>query len=271
MSADSPPGVALRWGFPYPAVPWGGKDDDAQRPNEKRTGADAAPGALLRRRRSPGRDGETVHRSRHLLHGPRSRPRRDAGPRARGRKRRSRRRRVPLPLRRPGRVRRDRHGAPRDALLPPAAGDRGGPGRVGGRGARARRARPPHQLRQDHARHADGGGAARHPVHRPDGGPDALGPDREPAPVAGLRHLRGGRPLPAGRDRRGGAFPPRGGGVPRRRVVPGALHREHDGVPDRDDGDVPPRVRHGPRGDVEEAAHRLRERAAGGRTRAQGT
>ena len=155
-------------------------------------------------------------------------------------------------------VRRDRHGAPRDALLPPAAGDRGGPGRVGGRGARARRPRPSHQLRQDHARHADGGGAARHPVHRPDGGSDALGPDREPSPVAGLRHLRGGRPLPAGRDRRGGAFPPRGGGVPRRGVVPGALHREHDGVPDRTMGMSLP-VRHGSRGDVEETAHRLRD------------
>ena len=176
---------------------------------------------------------------------------------------------VSLPLRRPGRVRWDRHGAPRDALLPPL---------------REIVADLVESVAEAHA--LDGlvlltncdkitpgmlMAAARLdiPCIVLTAGPMHSGRIGKPAPVAGLRHLRGGRPLPAGRDRRGGLSRLEAEACPGEGVVPGALHREHDGVPDRDDGDVPPRVRHGPRGDVEEAAHGLRERASGGGTRAQ--
>src|SRR4030067_954512 len=95
---------------------------NAKRPHEKGIGADAPPGALLRRRGSAGGDGKAVHRRGDLLHRSGPRPRRDAGAGARRRERRASRRRIPPALRGAGGVRRDRGGGPGGGLPPPPPG-----------------------------------------------------------------------------------------------------------------------------------------------------
>ena len=63
---------------------------------------------------------------------------------------------------------------------------------------------------------------------------------------------------------------PRDQRLPRRRLLPGALHGQHHGVPDRGDGHVARRLRHRAGGVREEEAPRLRVRPPAGRARPRG-
>ena len=84
-----------------------------------------------------------------------------------------------------------------------------------------------------------------------------------------LRHLRGDGQVQGRRHRRKGTDGLRGYGLPDRRFLPGAVHRQHHGDPHRDPRHEPGRLRHRPGGLVPQAAHRLRlgraDRAAGAR------
>ena len=147
-----------------------------------------------------------------------------------------------LRFRRPGHMRRHRHGACRHAVFAGIEGDRLGLRRAHGQSALLRWLGRRHQLRQDHPGHADGGsGRCDLPTIIVTGGPMEHGdPEKSALDLQSVFEALG--------EYKAGEDGPRAGGA-RRGTVPAraqelrrAVHGEHHGLPYRGPGTVPGRA-----------------------------